>query len=139
MDEQERYEEAVRQYAGILEALKALYDERDRTLVEIWGYMQAAGAKTLVTPEFEVSIPTKRTYNPAMFQSIMGEVLPPDEFRKFYIAEHDVTKTVPAKVDGTAAKKLWDMGDAMVEKLQRTLIEQKPEVKLKARKKEQAL
>ena len=31
------------------------------------------------------------------------------------------------------------MGDEMVEKLQRTLIEQKPEVKLKARKKEQAL
>ena len=72
MDEKERYEKAVREYAGILEALKALYDERDRTLIEIWGYMQAAGARTLVTPDFEVTIPTKRTYNPAMFQSIMG-------------------------------------------------------------------
>jgi hypothetical protein len=133
-NEKEAYDTAVSQYNGILEALKSLYDERDRTLAIIWSYMEAMGAKTLLTPEFEVSIPTKRQYDYGLFVQHMGE-----EASEALIPEHEEIKLVKAKVDGTKAKKLWNMGDDMVEKLSKTLIPQKPEVKLKARKKEQAL
>ena len=136
MDDNEKkaYDTAVSQYNGILEALKSLYDERDRTLAIIWSYMEKMGAKTLLTPEFEVSIPTKRQYDYGLFVQHMGE-----EASEALIPEHEEVKLVKAKVDGTKAKKLWNMGDEMVEKLNKTLIPQKPEVKLKARKKEQAL
>jgi hypothetical protein len=133
------YDLAVSQYAGILEALKALYDERDRTLSIIWRHMEEAGAKYLMTPDFEVSIPTKRQYDVGKFASKLGEVLEPTEMAKVYQPEHTVQKVVPAKVDGTAAKKLWGMGDDVKAILTECLIPQKPEVKLKARKKEQAL
>ena len=133
-NEKEAYDTAVSQYNGILEALKSLYDERDRTLAIIWSYMEKMGAKTLLTPEFEVSIPTKRQYDYGLFVQHMGE-----EASEALIPEHEEIRLVKAKVDGTKAKKLWNMGDDMVEKLNKTLIPQKPEVKLKARKKEQAL
>ena len=133
-NEKEAYDTAVSQYNGILEALKSLYDERDRTLAIIWSYMEKMGAKTLLTPEFEVSIPTKRQYDYGLFVQHMGE-----EASEALIPEHEEIRLVKAKVDGTKAKKLWNMGDEMVEKLNKTLIPQKPEVKLKARKKEQAL
>ena len=136
MDDNEKkaYDTAVSQYNGIQEALKSLYDERDRTLAIIWSYMEKMGAKTLLTPEFEVSIPTKRQYDYGLFVQHMGE-----EASEALIPEHEEIRLVKAKVDGTKAKKLWNMGDEMVEKLNKTLIPQKPEVKLKARKKEQAL
>ena len=133
-NEKEAYDTAVSQYNGILEALKSLYDERDRTLAIIWSYMEKMGAKTLLTPEFEVSIPTKRQYDYGLFVQHMGE-----EASEALIPEHEEIRLVKAKVDGTKAKKLWNMGDDMVEKLNKTLIPQKPEVKLKARKKERAL
>ena len=133
-NEKEAYDTAVSQYNGILEALKSLYDERDRTLAIIWSYMEPMGAKTLLTPEFEVSIPTKRQYDYGLFVQHMGE-----EASEALIPEHEEIRLVKAKVDGTKAKKLWNMGDDMVEKLNKTLIPQKPEVKLKARKKERAL
>ena len=133
-NEKEAYDTAVSQYNGILEALKSLYDERDRTLAIIWSYMEKMGAKTLLTPEFEVSIPTKRQYDYGLFVQHMGE-----EASEALIPEHEEIRLVKAKVDGTKAKKLWNMGDEMVEKLNKTLIPQKPEVKRKARKKERGL
>ena len=123
------YEKAVKQYAGILDALKALYDERDRTLHVIWSYMEKTGAQTLLTPTHEVTIPTKRQYDVNKFQATLGE-----DFPECVVPEHEVTKVVPAKVDGKAAQKLWQMDYDTVAKLERTLIPQKPEVKLKARK-----
>tara|TARA_R110002110_G_scaffold159800_2_gene357803 strand:- start:1624 stop:2034 length:411 start_codon:yes stop_codon:yes gene_type:complete len=133
-NEKEAYDIAVSQYNGVLEALKSLYDERDRTLAVIWSYMEATGAKYLRTPEFEVTIPTKRQYDYGLFVQHMGE-----EASEALIPEHEETKLIKAKVDGTKAKKLWGMGDEMVAKLEQTLIPQKPEVKLKAIKKEQGL
>ena len=133
-NEKEAYDIAVSQYNGVLEALKSLYDERDRTLAVIWSYMEATGAKYLRTPEFEVTIPTKRQYDYGLFVQHMGE-----EASEALIPEHEETKLIKAKVDGTKAKKLWGMGDEMVAKLEQTLIPQKPEVKLKAIKKEMAL
>jgi hypothetical protein len=133
-NEKEAYDIAVSQYNGVLEALKSLYDERDRTLAVIWSYMEATGAKYLRTPEFEVTIPTKRQYDYGLFVQHMGE-----EASEALIPEHEETKLIKAKVDGTKAKKLWGMGDDIVAKLEQTLIPQKPEVKLKAIKKEQGL
>jgi hypothetical protein len=128
------YDTAVSQYNGILEALKSLYDERDRTLAVIWAYMSETGAKYLRTPEFEVTIPTKRQYDYGLFVQHIGE-----EASEALVPEHEQITLVKAKVDGKKAQKLWSMGDDMVAKLEQTLIPQKPEVKLKAIKKEQAL
>jgi len=133
------YDAAVSQYAGIDVALKALYEEKDRTLAIIWRHMEKTGAKLLLTPEYEVSIPTKRKYDVGKFASKLGEVLEPEEMSKVYQPEHTEEKVVPAKVDGTAVKKLWNMGDDVKAILTECLIPQKPEVNLKARKKEQAL
>jgi len=133
-NEKEAYDIAVSQYNGVLEALKSLYDERDRTLAVIWSYMEATGAKYLRTPEFEVTIPTKRQYDYGLFVQHMGE-----EASEALIPEHEEVKLIKAKVDGKKALKLWGMGDDMVAKLEQTLIPQKPEVKLKAIKKEQGL
>ena len=130
-EDKQAFDTAVSQYNGVREALKTLYDERDRTLAIIWAYMSETGAKYLRTPEFEVTIPTKRQYDYGLFVKHIGE-----EASEALIPEHEETKLVKAKVDGTKAKKLWGMGDDMVAKLEQTLIPQKPEITLKAIKKE---
>ena len=130
----EAYDIAVQKYADAVEDLKKLFDKRDQNLALIWSYMEATGAKYLRTPEFEVTIPTKRQYDYGRFVQHIGE-----EASEALIPEHEETKLIKEKVDGTKAKKLWGMGDEMVAKLEQTLIPQKPEVKLKAIKKEQGL
>ena len=130
----EAYDIAVQKYADAVEDLKKLFDKRDQNLALIWSYMEATGAKYLRTPEFEVTIPTKRQYDYGLFVQHMGE-----EASEALIPEHEEVKLIKAKVDGKKALKLWGMGDDMVAKLEQTLIPQKPEVKLKAIKKEQGL
>ena len=126
--------EAVEKYYNLQDALKTVLDERDRVLSVIWYHMQNSGAKFLETPTHEVSIPTRRSYDVSKFVKEMGE-----EYSNFIKPEHEKTTVVPAKVDGVKAKKLWDMGDEIVEKLERPLLPQSPEIRVKAKREETPL
>jgi hypothetical protein len=128
-------EQAVEQYHNVHEALKTILDERDRLLAVIYSYMDNEGMKRMETGKHTVTIPTKRQYDVAKFVAIMGE-----EIASEYVTpEHEETKVVKAKVDGTKAKKLWDMGNTMVAKLESTLIPQRPEIKVEVNKQERAM
>lgn len=60
--------------------------------------------------KFSVRIPTKREYDVARFKSVFGEILDPAKFNELYSEAHEVTKMVPASVNGVKAKKLIDQG-----------------------------
>ena len=58
----EDVQDAVIQYAGIKEALDALYDEQDRTFAIIYSYMTLQKATRLVVGKHTVTIPTSRNF-----------------------------------------------------------------------------
>jgi hypothetical protein len=59
---------------------------------------------------------------------------------EYLTPEHEEIKLVPAKVNGTKVKKMWNMGDDVVTRLESTIIPPRPEIKVEAKKKkEQAL
>jgi|TARA_Y100000310_G_scaffold312169_1_gene359196 hypothetical protein len=130
-------EEAVDRYANILDAIRSLNDDKDRYFAIIHSHMTDTGAKVLPHPRYVVSIPVKRAYDPNKFLAEFGEVMPEDEFAEVYSPafEEEVVKKTPARVNGMKAKKLWDMGEGVVAKLERTLIPQRPEIKLEAKEK----
>ena len=121
-------QEAVIQYAGIQEALKALYEERDRTFALIYSYMTTQKATRLVVGEHTVTIPVSRAYDIHKFQSRFGE-----QFPDCVIPEHEETKLVPAKVDGRKAKPLWDMGEDVTSELEQCLLPPKPQIKISSK------
>ena len=135
----EDFEKAVSDYASALAELKELYEKRDRASFTILKYMEQENAKFLSTSTHNVTIPLNRKYLPEKFQSVMGEYLPPEQFEKAFTPEHTKTVTVKAKVNGNAVKKMWDMGDEMVEKLEQTLEPSKREFKIEKRKEEIAI
>ena len=57
-----------------------------------------------------VRIPVKREYDVHKFASVMGEILTPEQFNEVYSPAHEVTKQVPASVNGVKAKRLFDQG-----------------------------
>ena len=74
------------------------------------------------------------------FKAVFGEVLTPEQMDEVYSPAHEITKEVPASVNGNAAKKMWDMGDEMVEKLEQTLMPKKQKLTItKQQKKEIAI
>ena len=120
---------AVIQYAGIQEALKALYDERDRTFAVIFSYMTQQKATRLVVGKHTVIIPMSRAYDISKFQARLGEQYP-----DCIIPEHEETKLIPAKVDGRKAKQLWDMGEDVTSELEQCLIPPKPKIEISSKK-----
>ncbi len=129
MDNELSIDEAVEQYYNVLDGLKLMFDERDRLLAVIWSYMQHNNQELLKTSKFTAAIPTKRQYDPNKFLAAFGETHP-ELIAECVIPEHEETKVVKAKVDGRKALPLWKMGDDVREKLEKTLIPQKPEIKV---------
>lgn len=87
--------------------------------------------------KFSVRIPTKREYDVQRFKSVFGEILDPAKFNEVYSEAHEVTKTVPASVNGVKAKKLIDQG--FKKEIESTLLPNKRSLKIEVRKEEQAL
>ena len=124
----EDVQDAVIQYAGIKEALDALYDEQDRTFAIIYSYMTLQKATRLVVGKHTVTIPTSRSYDISKFQARLGE-----QFPDCIIPEHEQTKLIPAKVDGRKAKPLWDMGEDVTSELEQCLLPPKPQIKISSK------
>ena len=124
----EDVQQAVIDYVGIQKALKALYDERDRTFAVIYSHMTGQKATRLVVGEHTVTIPVSRAYDIHKFQSRFGE-----QFPDCIIPEHEETKLVPAKVDGRKAKHLWDMGEDITYELEQCMLPPKPQIKISSK------
>jgi hypothetical protein len=132
--------EAIEEYAMGKEAMKALYEELDKLFAKIHSHMTHVGASRLETDKYSVTIPTKRSYDPHKFASVFGETMDAEALSEYLTPEHEEIKLVPAKVNGTKVKKMWNMGDDVVTRLESTLIPPRPEIKVEAKKKkEQAL
>ena len=132
--------EAIEEYAMGKEAMKALYEELDKLFAKIHSHMTHVGASRLETDKYSVTIPTKRSYDPHKFASVFGETMDAEALSEYLTPEHEEIKLVPAKVNGTKVKKMWNMGDDVVTRLESTLIPPRPEIKVVSKKKkEQAL
>ena len=132
--------EAIEEYAMGKEAMKALYLEQDRLFATIHSHMTHVGASRLETDKYSVTIPTKRSYDPHKFASVFGETMDAEALSEYLTPEHEEIKLVPAKVNGTKVKKMWNMGDDVVTRLESTIIPPRPEIKVESKKKkEQAL
>ena len=51
-------------------------------------------------------------------------------FDRVYKPEREELKVIPAKINGTAAKELWEHGDEITDRLQECLLPQRPEIKI---------
>jgi|TARA_R110000764_G_scaffold140469_1_gene228594 hypothetical protein len=132
--------EAIEEYAMGKEAMKALYEELDKLFAKIHSHMTHVGASRLETDKYSVTIPTKRSYDPHKFASVFGETMDAEALSEYLTPEHEEIKLVPAKVNGTKVKKMWNMGDDVVTRLESTIIPPRPEIKVESKKKkEQAL
>ena len=132
--------EAIEEYAMGKEAMKALYEELDKLFAKIHSHMTHVGASRLETDKYSVTIPTKRSYDPHKFASVFGETMDAEALSEYLTPEHEEIKLVPAKVNGTKVKKMWNMGDDVVTRLESTLLTPRPEIKVESKKKkEQAL
>ena len=102
--------------------------------------MVASGQTLFEHTRFKARLPVERDYDVHKFKAVMGEVLSPEQFNKVYSPAHEITQEVPASVNGNEAKKMWDMGDEMVEKLEQTLMPKKQKLTItKQQKKEIAI
>jgi len=132
--------EAIEEYAMGKEAMKALYEELDKLFAKIHSHMTHVGASRLETDKYSVTIPTKRSYDPHKFASVFGETMDAEALSEYLTPEHEEIKLVPAKVNGTKVKKMWNMGNDVVTRLESTLLTPRPEIKVESKKKkEQAL
>jgi uncharacterized protein YceK len=67
----------------------------------------------------------------------LKEMQDAEQMDEVYSPAHEVTKQVPASVNGVRAKKLYDMGYGKV--LDTTLLPNRRQLKIELRKEEQAL
>ena len=99
--------------------------------------MEANDQSAYEDTRFKARIPVKREYDPVAFKKIMGEIMEPAMFNEVYSEAHEVVKEVPASVNGTKAKKLWDQGFAAP--LEKTLLPNKRQLKIEEKNNEVAL
>ena len=98
---------------------------------------EANGQTAHEDARYEARIPLKREYDPQKFLAVMGEILSLDQFKEVYSPSHVIEKTVPASVNGTKAKKLWDQG--FKHDLEKTLLPGVRRLVIKLKKKETPL
>ena len=99
--------------------------------------MEANDQTLFENTQFKARIPIKREYDVHKFKAIFGEVLTPEQMDEVYSEAHEVTKEVPASVNGVKAKKLLDMGFG--DEIEQTLLPNKRQLKIEKRKEEVAI
>ena len=99
--------------------------------------MEANDQTLFENTQFKARIPVERKYDVHKFKAVFGEVLTPEQMDEVYSEAHEVTKEVPASVNGVKARKLKDMGFG--EELEQTLLPNKRQLKIEKRKEEVAI
>ena len=122
---------------NLKEAQKEIREEAGRLELAVIQLMEANDQVAFEDTRFSARIPVKREYDPIAFHRVMGEIMEPAMFNEVYSPAHEVTKQVPASVNGVKAKKLWDQGFA--KPLEETLLPNKRQLKIETKKEEQAL
>jgi len=120
---------------NLKESLKETRASIQKLEYDVIKEMEANDQKLFEDTRFKARIPVERDYDVHKFKAVMGEVLSPEQMNEVYSDAHEITKEVPASVNGTKAKKLWDMGFS--EKLEQTLLPKKQKLTItKQQKKE---
>jgi len=123
---------------NLKESLKETRASIQKLEYDVIKEMEANDQKLFEDTRFKARIPVERDYDVHKFKAVMGEVLSPEQMNEVYSDAHEITKEVPASVNGTKAKKLWDMGFS--EKLEQTLLPKKQKLTItKQQKKEIAI
>jgi regulator of replication initiation timing len=122
---------------NLKESLKETRAAAGKLELEIIQLMEASGQTLFEDTKFKARIPIKREYDVNRFKAVMGEELSPEQMNEVYSEAHEITKEVPASVNGSKAKKLWDMGFG--EKLEQTLLPNKRQLRIEKRKEEIAI
>tara|TARA_Y100000296_G_scaffold81012_1_gene107323 strand:- start:424 stop:861 length:438 start_codon:yes stop_codon:yes gene_type:complete len=122
---------------NLKESLKEMRAAAGKLELEIIQEMVASGQTLFEDTKFKARIPIKREYDVNRFKAVMGEELSPEQMNEVYSPAHEITKEVPASVNGSKAKKLWDMGFG--EKLEQTLLPNKRQLRIEKRKEEIAI
>ena len=99
--------------------------------------MEANDQTLFENTQFKARIPIKREYDVHKFKAVFGEVLTPEQMDEVYSEAHEVTKEVPASVNGVKAKKLLDMGFG--DEIEQTLLPNKRKLTIEKRKEEVAI
>ena len=127
--------ETINEKVERLQTLRDTLEELKRSTLEleqeILEEMQATGATSLLHPDYDVTIPTKREYDPQKVAQL-GEVLPKHVFNTVYIPEHEEIVVVPAKVDGKVALKL--LRTEYRAELEKCLLPARPRLKITPKK-----
>jgi len=129
--------EMIARLQSLRDGAKEMRDAAGKLELEIIQEMEANDQTLFEDTRFKARIPVKREYDVNRFKAVMGEELSPEQFREVYSEAHEITTEVPASVNGTKAKKLWDMGFG--EKLEQTLLPNKRKLTIEKRKEERPL
>ena len=129
--------DAIERLYNLREAMKEMRDSAGKLELEIIQEMEANEQSAHEDARFEARIPVKREYDVQKFAAVMGELLSPAALNEVYSPEHEIMKTVPASVNGTKAKKLWDQG--FKHDLEKTLLPPVRKLTIKPKKTETPL
>ena len=129
--------EMIGRLQSLRDGAKEMRDAAGKLELEVIQEMEANDQTLFEDTRFKARIPVKREYDVNRFKAVMGEELSPEQFREVYSEAHEITTEVPASVNGTKAKKLWDMGFG--EKLEQTLLPNKRKLTIEKRKEERPL
>ena len=99
--------------------------------------MEANDQTLFENTQFKARIPVERKYDVHKFKAVFGEVLTPEQMDEVYSEAHEVTKEVPASVNGVKAKKLLDMGFS--DEIEQTLLPNKRQLRIEKRMEEIAI
>ena len=129
--------EAIERLWNLREALKEMRDSAGKLELEIIQEFEANEQSAYEDGRFEVRIPLKREYDVQKFLAVMGEVLSIGAFASVYSPAHTKEVEVPASVNGTKVKKLWDQG--FKHDLEKTLLPPVRKLTIKPKKTETPL
>ena len=129
--------EMIARLQSLRDGAKEMRDAAGKLELECIQLMEASGQTLFEDTKFKARIPIKREYDVNRFKAVMGEELSPEQMNEVYSEAHEITKEVPASVNGSKAKKLWDMGFG--EKLEQTLLPNKRQLRIEKRKEEIAI
>ena len=127
----------VARLQSLREGVKDMRDAAGKLELECIQLMEANDQTLFENAQFKARIPVERKYDVHKFKAVFGEVLTPEQMNEVYSPAHEITKEVPASVNGVKAKKLKDMGFG--EELEQTLLPNKRQLKIEKRMEEIAI
>ena len=95
--------EMIARLQSLRDGAKEMRDAAGKLELEIIQEMEASGQTLFEDTRFKARIPIKREYDVNRFKAVMGEELSPEQMNEVYSPAHEITKEVPASVNGSKA------------------------------------